>query len=441
MINKAKTIYLLIAVFIGFGCSDTKKTGNVEDVQQPAPIEQTASKVEKAEIPNEPKKQNESKNSKDNKPQKGVQKKKRPDGYYDIPYDKKARNIKVEDLFKNIRYVRLETKDNSLVKDYRERIEYKNGIICLKNYRSSITEFLLFNNEGRFLRSISREGQGPEEYSNAVNIAINNKGHISVADRVGNGLIITYSLAGDFISRIKLPGIGLRLSLLSDLKDLTYLNDSVLLIRGTRGFQKGKPKEEFQTFNIHTKEVIKNMHPVKYHPYRMWFAEGLTTYQGKVIIAGYQSNQILEATEDTVRVKYTLNIGKKMPPADFWENQPSYDVTKRLEKSYEYIGHIPFFAENDRHMFISFMGSLGVEELQSLALVEKETGKSRTFKGIVLAENVMIEPVYFYWQSNGEIIIPFWPHEIIDSENKEFLSQFPDLKEDDNPILLIGELK
>ena len=29
-----------------------------------------------------------------------------------------------------------------------------------------------------------------------------------------------------------------------------------------------------------------------------------------------------------------------------------------------------------------------VEELQSLALVEKATGKSRTFKGIVLAENV-----------------------------------------------------
>ena len=30
------------------------------------------------------------------------------------------------------------------------------------------------------------------------------------------------------------------------------------------------------------------------------------------------------------------------------------------------------------------------------------------------------------------------PHKIIESENKEFLSQFPNLKEDDNPILLIG---
>jgi hypothetical protein len=433
MIHQTKAIYLVIAILVGFGCSDTKKTATAEDVQQTVAIEQTAPKEEKVKISSEPKKLNEAKNSKDNAPQKEVRKKKRPDGYYDIPYDKKTRKIKVEDLFKNVRYVRLETKDNCLVNDNGNKIEYNNGIICLKNYRSSITEFLLFNKEGNFLRSISREGQGPEEYSNAVNMAINSKGQISVADRVGNGRIVTYSLTGDFISRINLAGLGL--------KDLTYLNDSVLLLRGERGFQEDKPKEEFQTFNIQTKEVIKNMHPVKFHPYRMWFTEGLTTHQGKAIITGYQSNQILEATEDTVRVKYTLNIGNKMPPAGFWEEQPSYEVTKREEKSYEYIGHIPFFAENDRYMFISFMGSLGVEELQSLALVEKETGKSRTFKGIVLAENVMIEPIDFFWQSNGEIIIPFWPHKIIDSENKKFLSQFPDLKEDDNPILLIGELK
>lgn len=92
-------------------------------------------------------------------------------------------------------------------------------------------------------------------------------------------------------------------------------------------------------------------------------------------------------------------------------------------------------------MLISFMGSLGQDNLQSLALVEKSTGKSKTFKRILLAENVMIEPVQFYWQSNGEIIIPVWPEKIIKSGNKDFLTQIPSLKEDDNPILLFGELK
>lgn len=437
MIHQTKAIYLVIAILVGFGCSDTKKTATVGDVKQAVAIEQTAPKVE---IPSDPKKLNEAKNSKDNAPQKEDRKKKKADGYYDIPYDKKARKIKVEDLFKNVRYVRLETNESSLVNENINKIVYKNEKIQLLNYNGSIDEVLLFNDEGRFLNSISKKGQGPEEYINAVNIAVNSKGDVSVADRTGGtGRIVTYSSDGDFISRINLPGItSKRLTRFTDLSDITYLNDTVLLIRGDRGWE---TKNEFQAFNIHTKEVIKNMHLVKHRPYHMCFPEGFVTYQGKAIIAGYQSNQILEATEDTVRVKYTLNIGNKMPPAGFWEEQPSYDVTKMEEKSNEYIGHIPFFAENDRYMFISFMGSLGVEDLQSLALVEKETGKSRTFKGIVLADNVVIEPIDFFWQSNGEIIIPFWPHKIIDSENKEFLSQFPDLKEDDNPILLIGELK
>ena len=430
MINKAKTICLIIAVFVGFGCSDTKKTGNVKDVQQSEVIEQTTPKVE---ISGETEKQNEPQNSKDNALLKEVRKKKNPDGYYDIPFDKKAHQIKLEDLFKNIKYVRLETNDNCLVNGNTCKIVYRNGIIHIENYINHKYEVLLFNKEGIFQRSICKEGQGPEEYQNATSIAVNSKGHISFADRVGKGRIVNYGLDGDFISRINLAGLGL--------KDFTYLNDSVLLLRGERGFQKDMPREEFQTFNIHTKEVIKNMHPVKYRPYRMWFPEGLTTYQGKALIASYQSNQILEATEDTIRVKYTLNIGNKMPSVGFWEELPSYEAIKKKEKSNKYIGQIPFFAENDRYMFISFMGSLDIDNLRSLALVDKLTSKSQTFRWIVLAENVMIDPYVFFWQSSGEIIIPFWPHEIIESENKEFLSQFPDLKEDDNPILLIAELK
>ena len=396
----------------------------VKDNLQPEVPKQVVSKTDISE--------NQSRHN-NSETKKEVRKKKNPDGYYDIPYDKKTRNIKVEDLFKNVRYVRLETNKISLVNNIIDKVVYENGITYLANYKSHKFEVLLFNKEGTFLRSICREGEGPEEYQSATSITVDGKGNVLFADRAGKGRIVTYNSDGDFISRINLAGLGL--------KDLTYLNDSVLLLRGERGFQKDMPREEFQTFNIHTKEVIKNMHPVKYRPYRMWFQEGLTTYQGKAIISSYQSNQILEATEDTIRVKYTLNIGKKMPPADFWEELPSYEAIKKKEKSNKYIGHIPFFAENDRYMFISFMGSLDLDNLRSLALVDKLTGESQTFRWIVLAENLMIDPYVFFWQSNGEIIIPFWPHEIIESENKEFLSQFPDLKEDDNPILLIGELK
>lgn len=412
MINR-KYVFILPFLFV-IACSKPKNTNSIKDVQQTEVLVHTDT------IDNTPPRDR----KEDNSSKKGVK------GYYDIPYDKKARSIKVGDLFKNIRYVRLETKYESLLNENIEKIENKNGIIYIKDSKSSGPEVILFDYKGKHLRNIDRYGEGPEEYINGVNIAINDKGHVSFADRTGKGRIVTYNSEGKFLSRINLSGI--------DLKDLTYLNNSILLLRSEHGW---RTKHEFQSINIHTKKVVKNMNLVKYRPYHMWFDEGFTSYQGKVLIAGYQSNVILEATEDTVKVKYTLNIGNKMPPSDFWEKQPSYEVTKREEKSNEFIGHVPFFAENNQYMLISFMGSLGQDNLQSLALVEKSTGKSKTFKRILLAENVMIEPVEFYWQSNGEIIIPVWSEKIIESGNKDFLTLFPSLKEDDNPILLFGELK
>ena len=50
MIHQTKAIYLVIAILVGFGCSDTKKTATAEDVQQTVAIEQIAPKEEKVKL-------------------------------------------------------------------------------------------------------------------------------------------------------------------------------------------------------------------------------------------------------------------------------------------------------------------------------------------------------------------------------------------------------
>lgn len=348
--------------------------------------------------------------------------------YYEIPYDKKSHSIEVNDLFKNIKYVRLETNKASLLSDIIYKIESKNGIIYIKCVKSFGPEVMLFDDMGNFLKYIDRRGEGPEEYLFDVNIAINDKGHVSFADRAGKGRIVTYTSKGNFISRIDLPDIAL--------KDLAYLNDTVLVLRSDMD----RAGKRFHLLNMNAGKVMSSFYYKEYRPDHMWFTETLTARHGKVLASGYQSNNIVEITQDTAVVKYTLNIGNKMPPADFWETQPSQEATGKEEYSRGYIGHIPFFAESDRYMFFRFMGNLG-SDLRGQALVDKVTGESRTFNRIVLAENVVISPYRFYWLSNGQVVIPIWPDKIMKSENKEFLKQFPDLKEDDNPILLFGELK
>ena len=427
MLNR-KFIFILPFLLVT-ACSKSKDTTSMKDVQQPEVLVQTDHKRDVSRIHNESSKSDTSNNTPKEVTKGRKIEKKQQKGYYDIPYDKKTRNIKVEDLFKNIKYVRLETRNESLVDDDIDKIESKNGIIYIKDTKSSGPEVILFDDKGKHIRNIDRCGQGPEEYINGIDITINNKGNVSFADRTGKGRIVTYTSEGNFVSSINLSGIAL--------KDLTYLNDTILVLRSDM-FQAGN---RFHLLNMNTGKVIKSLYHKEYRPYHMWFTESFTACHGKVIAAGYQSNDIVEITQDTAMVKYTLNISNKMPPSGFWEKQPSYDVTKREEKSNGYIGHIPFFAENEHYMFISFMGSLGQDNLQSLALVDKQTGKSRIFKQIVVAENLVVEPYVFYWLSNGQIVFPIWPQKIIESGNKDFLTQFPDLKEDDNPILLFGELK
>lgn len=391
-----KVIFFIVAIALCFGCSNPKGTNNVKETLS----SETESGISRGQ---------------------GVEK-----SYYEIPYDGKVYSIGVNDLFKDIKYVRLETNKASLLNDNIDKIESKNGVIYIGCTKSSGLEAILFDGKGKFLRYINKRGKDAEKYATGVDIAVNDKGHVSFADRANR--VLTYTSEGNFVSRIELPDFAL--------KDLAYLNDTILVLRSDM-FRAGK---RFHLLNMNTKKIMKSLYQKEYTHDHMWFTETLTARHGKVLASGYQSNNIVEITQDTAVVKYTLNIGNKMPPADFWKTQTSQEETGKEEYSHGYIGHIPFFAESDRYMFFRFMGNLG-SDLRGQALVDKATGESRTFKRIILAEKVVISPYRFYWLSNGQIVIPIWPDKIMKSENKEFLKQFPNLKEDDNPILLFGELK
>ena len=74
-------------------------------------------------------------------------------------------------------------------------------------------------------------------------------------------------------------------------------------------------------------------------------------------------------------------------------------------------------------------------------LIDKETKKFQTFKRIALSDKLIISPDFFYTQSDGRFTFILSPEEILNSGDEAFISQFPGLKEDDNPILMFAELK
>ena len=152
MINR-KFIFILPFLLVT-ACSKSKDTTSMKDVQQPEVLVQTDHKRDVSRIHNESSKSDTSNNTPKEVTKGRKIEKKQQKGYYDIPYDKKTRSIKVDDLFKNIKYVRLETKNESLLDDNIDKIESKNGIIYIKDNKSSGPEEFLFDDKGKYLRYI-----------------------------------------------------------------------------------------------------------------------------------------------------------------------------------------------------------------------------------------------------------------------------------------------
>lgn len=344
---------------------------------------------------------------------------------YDIPFDGVMQDIKLEQLFKNISFLPLETNDSSLLGRL-ERIICKNGYIYIANYGSDGTEISLFKKDGHYIRKIGHLGNGPEEYLGFLNMNVSNDGNVSLGDRFRKS-IVTYSSNGDFVSEIKMKSIPLR--------DMVYLNDTTMLIRSDIR----EEGDKFYVLDITQKKIINSYEPVSKRNLTCAFKDCFTTYNDKVLTCEYQSNEIVEVSKDSMSVRYIFNIGNKMPPKGFWDRDIPGEVLGGEYTKKGYIGHIPCFAESDNSMLFRFQGN--PDETRGFAFVDKATEEPTLFKRLILADGVIIEPDFFFSRGDGKIIFLVLPTDILESGNSEFISRFPGLKEDDNPILLFAEIK
>ncbi len=334
------------------------------------------------------------------------------------------RTVKATDIFKSIHYVPLETNNVALLNPEPYCIVYKNDYIYILDKKIH-----LYDSNGKYIRDIGKKGEGPKDYLGGLHIAVNSKGMLSLPDR-RRSEIINYTKDGEFVSRIKLDTISM-------IKDI-FMNDSLLLVESFYD----RSGYKFHIVDVFNKKVVRTFYPITNRVYMVGFSETMTRYKDKILIAECQSNDVLEVTLDGVKVRYTININDKMPPKGFWDQKASsYSLIADENRRMGYIGHIPCFTETDHSIFFGFRGLVPATETQGWALIDKVSGKSQTFKKIELAKNVFVNPEIFHSCDNGKIVIPVSPVTILNSGNQEFISKFPGLKEDDNPILMFAELK
>lgn len=343
---------------------------------------------------------------------------------YKITYNDPTVTVPALDLFREISYLPLETNDSSLLSNTPRQIIRENGYLYITDINTK-KEVYIYDLKGKYVRKISRRGEGPEEYIGFFRIAVNKRGWVTLGDRVQHA-IVTYDTEGNFISKIRIDTIWA-------FANLAYLNDSILLM------ESDQPKYKFHVLNMHSRKVVNTFDPMK----RKRLVYGLmydhfTTYDGKCLLAAYQNNNaILEVNQDSSCVRYRFNINDKMPPADLWTQKDA--DTEELKNGY--IGHIPCFAENDRSMFLLFCGNSRDASTTGMAFIDKATDEVRSFRRIALTDKIVIEPENFYSCGDGKIIFALSSEFILDSGDEEFIARFPGLERDSNPILMFAELK
>lgn len=126
----------------------------------------------------------------------------------------KENELEVSALFDKVKIIPLETTDESLITSIGRIIEYEDRYYILDD---RIAVLFCFDQSGRFLYKIDKNGVGPEEY-NLIYEVIINQNHIYMLSPMG--YIYAYSMEGDFIEKYRLPAGGEQ--------DMTMLGNNII---------------------------------------------------------------------------------------------------------------------------------------------------------------------------------------------------------------------
>jgi hypothetical protein len=109
--------------------------------------------------------------------------------------------INLSEVAKSIRYVPLETRGDALVGES-PRISYDGKHIVVADYQSGIIK--VFDNNGKFIRSINRVGRGSEEFLPMITIlSIFNENIVVMTERE----IVEYDIYGNFVRKVAVPNV------------------------------------------------------------------------------------------------------------------------------------------------------------------------------------------------------------------------------------------
>ncbi|HCV15623.1 MAG TPA: hypothetical protein DF637_04750 [Rikenellaceae bacterium] len=258
--------------------------------------------------------------------------------------------VNLSEIASDIKYVRLETKAESVIGNV-WNVKLSKGKIYVSDNKYTIS---IFSEDGKFIKKFSRVGRGPEEYINLMSFQVNDTdGGIEILD--SSGRIIRHDSDGNFIEVID--------KIYSKSRSQTFINMSDFFVSSWYINSRSEDKSETVygvTAYRDTSDIINEKTLTSYSGMKTQQIDGgmmifmridppsLVKYKDELRFMVSECDTIFNMdSKGRVSCKYVLNYGKYQAPKE--QNFDSYTNNES-----NFITLATGFKETERYMLFDF---------------------------------------------------------------------------------------
>lgn len=333
--------------------------------------------------------------------------------------------ISFKDVFSKIEVIPLETISESMIYSSNQFIFHEGKYYVSDRYYPHI---IVFDKNGKFIRTIGAKGEGPGELIDIRAFTINKAtGYLELCGNA-NSTVMVYDTTGVYIKEKSLPNS------VGSVERIHAINDDLLIL--TSPWSPGDPVKVVST---KTKEIIATLptylEGAYYDAFNIFFP--FVDFNDSILFTDiYNSSVYLYDVDKNKFEGYKtfdfndFNFDKKiLPKPKEWINIPN---ERRLEMMDEVLKYVNFF---DKYLETSKYW-LYRKNFANIILKNKITGKITLFNGIEndipIVANSMNDD-FIYGNMNADHIEKYVNEEMIGSSA---YSVVKNLGENDNPVII-----
>lgn len=357
-----------------------------------------------------------------------------------LPFEagiKTEQPVTLSQIAREVKFVPLETTDQCLLPAI-----LKNSItLCGHDlYIPTQKQVYQFTDEGKFVRTVARMGQGPGEY-NAIRF-------ISADDvskqvfLMDHGKLMAYSNNGEFINERKIP-FAWQFSVLNDSTFASYIYNNT----GDKHFKlliTNSKEDTLAVFPQYDQFTI----PSGLNFY-LWGKcdKYLYRFQNQVCLKEYYNDTVFTVQPDTLLPRYILQLGKYKLPKDkrFEVLDGNWNVYEATASNYLR----PDILETPEFVFIPYTSWNITDKSENprLAMYDKQKGQLFGVKDGMI-QNDMYGKIPFYpiMRVADDVLLYYWEAsdllEMIEKDPElKNIPELKNLKADDNPVFMFVRTK